>query len=314
MDTIRRHFGAVAVLLTATAGLLGCAGSASPDAKSAPNTPISAEPAAEAPQTGSDDSAAPAPPPAAPGAALDRAEGSAQTAPRTSARPAEKKDEPNARPGLGTEWGETRFSRISTVPFVRADASSPFATASLFYNDAAGARAMASATGFRRTAGGLTPIASGAVTIGLRDESNNFLSGFVAADKNYVVGEAGNRYTIVIRNRTSTRFEVVVSVDGLDVLDGRAASFAKRGYLVDAGGELEIDGFRQSTDSVAAFRFGSVKSSYASQKHGETRNVGVIGVALFHERGSNPMGISSDEVRKRLDANPFPGQFATPPN
>jgi hypothetical protein len=56
-----------------------------------------------------------------------------------------------------------------------------------------------------------------------------------------------------------------------------------------------------------------VKSSYANQKHGETRNVGVIGVAVFHERGSNPMGVSNDEVRKRLDANPFPGQFATPP-
>jgi hypothetical protein len=97
------------------------------------------------------------------------------------------------------------------------------------------------------------------------------------------------------------------------VLDGRAANFAKRGYLVDAGGELEIDGFRQSTDTVAAFRFGSVRNSYAGQKHGDTRNVGVIGVALFHERGSNPLSFSSDEVQKRHDANPFPGQFATPP-
>ena len=81
----------------------------------------------------------------------------------------------------------------------------------------------------------------------------------------------------------------------------------------DAGGELEIDGFRQSSDTVAAFRFGSVRNSCAGQKHGDTRNVGVIGVALFHERGSNPLSFSSDEVQKRHDANPFPGQFATPP-
>ena len=102
-----------------------------------------------------------------------------------------------------------------------------------------------------------------------------------------------------------------MSVDGLDVLDGQAASFAKRGYLIDPHGEVEIDGFRQSLDTVAAFRFGSVRSSYAAQKHGDTRNVGVIGVALFHERGTTPW--NPREIQRRNDANPFPGQFATPP-
>jgi hypothetical protein len=114
-----------------------------------------------------------------------------------------------------------------------------------------------------------------------------------------------------LRNLTPNRLECVVSVDGLDVLDGQPAAFAKRGYLVDPHGELEIDGFRQSMDTVAAFRFGSVRGSYASLKHGDSRNVGVIGVALFHERGTTPW--TPDEVRRRQDANPFPGQFATPP-
>jgi hypothetical protein len=117
----------------------------------------------------------------------------------------------------------------------------------------------------------------------------------------------------VIRNRTQNRLELVVSVDGLDVIDGRPASFSKRGYLVDPQGELEIDGFRQSMDTVAAFRFGSVRGSYASQKTGDSRNVGVIGLAVFHERGTNPAPWSPDEVNRRQQANPFPGQFATPP-
>jgi hypothetical protein len=251
-----------------------------------------------------------APPPAEPSSgSASKAEAGAATTPSERA-PSPSTD---ARPGLGTEWGETRQSRISTVPFVRADRGTPFATASLFYNDEAGARAMANASGFRRTTGGLVPIASGAVSIGLRAHNGGFLNGFVAGDRNYAVGEAGTAYTIIIRNRSNARFECVVSVDGLDVLDGRAANFGKRGYLVDAGGELEIDGFRQSTETVAAFRFGSVRNSYAGQKHGDTRNVGVIGVALFHERGSNPLSFSSDDVQKRHDANPFPGQFATPP-
>ena len=220
---------------------------------------------------------------------------------------------PTDRPGLGTEWGETRSSSITTVAFQRAEPTNPFGMASLFYNDEQGAQSSASLAGFRRTSGGMTPVAGGALLVGLRDETGAFLNGFVAGEKNFVVGEAGRRYSIVIRNRTPNRVECVVSVDGLDVIDGRSAAFNKRGYLVQPHGELEIDGFRQSVEAVAAFRFGSVRGSYAGQKTGDTRNVGVIGFAFFHERGTNPFPFTQDEARRRQDANPFPGQFATPP-
>ncbi|MFO0761733.1 MAG: hypothetical protein U0359_35145 [Byssovorax sp.] len=229
-----------------------------------------------------------------------------------SAARAQRK-EAESRPGLGTEWGETRFSRISTVPFVRNDPTQPFATSALFYNDEEGARAMASNAGFKRWSGGQFSVASNIVSIGLRDERGGFLSGFIAGGKNYIVGEAGHRYTIVVRNNTDSRLEIVLSVDGLDVLDGKPASFSKRGYLIDPRGEVEVDGFRQSMDTVAAFRFGSVRNSYAGQKTGDTSNVGVIGMAVFNERGTNPFPWTQDEVQRRQDANPFPGQFATPP-
>ena len=219
------------------------------------------------------------------------------------------------RPGLGTEWGETMNSRITSTPFIRGDARSPFSTTSMFYNDASGITAMVNAAGTPKATAGTFSIGGGIVTVGLRDENGKFLTGYVSGGKNYVQGEAGTRYSIVMRNRSPFRFEVVLSVDGLDVLDGKDASFAKRGYILDPRGELEVEGFRQSMDQVAAFRFGSVASSYSNQKHGETRNVGVIGVALFHERGSDPWSWSSTstEVDTRHNANPFPGQFATPP-
>jgi hypothetical protein len=217
------------------------------------------------------------------------------------------------RPGLGTQWGETRTSRISMVSFERADAASPFAAAALYYNDEEGARAMATASGFRRTPSAMFTVANGLVSVGLRDDGRRFFSGFSAAGRNYVVGEGGRAYTIVLRNNTNFRLEAVLSVDGLDVLDGKPAAFAKRGYIMDPRAELEIDGFRQSMDAVAAFRFGSVRGSYAGQKTGDTRNVGVIGVALFNEIGTNPVPWTPDEVQRRRDANPFPGQFATPP-
>jgi hypothetical protein len=234
-------------------------------------------------------------------------------APMREAEKAARREEPADRPGLGTEWGETRFSKITTVPFVRADISNPFATASFFYNDEQGARDMANLNGFRRFAAGSVAAAGGVVNIGLRDEGGRFLSGFAANGKSFVIGEAGRRYIIVVHNNTDNRLEIVLSVDGLDVLDGKAASFNKRGYLVDPRAEVEIDGFRQSVDTVAAFRFGSVRGSYAAQKTGDARNVGVIGVAVFNERGTNPSAWGSDEAQKRREANPFPGQFATPP-
>ncbi len=107
--------------------------------------------------------------------------------------------------------------------------------------------------------------------------------------------------------------EVVLSVDGLDVMDGRAASFRKRGYLLRPNGIVKVDGFRQSNEAVAAFRFSSVSGSYANLKHGDTRNVGVIGVAVFHEYGTNPLDLT--EARRRLRADPFPGRtFASPPD
>jgi hypothetical protein len=75
--------------------------------------------------------------------------------------------------------------------------------------------------------------------------------------------------------------------------------------------QLKVDGFRQSTESVAAFRFSPVRESYAAEKYHNTRNVGVIGIVVFNEIGTNPW--TNEEVRKRLSANPFPSRFATPP-
>lgn len=255
------------------------------------------------PAGGSYDAPAPQPAEVAPGAPRAHLSGKSAAA----------EAPPEDRPGLGTQWGETRGSRINMVSFERADRASPFATAALFYNDEEGARAMTASSGFRRTAGGSFSLASGLVSVGLRDEGGRFLTGFVAGGRDYVIGDAGRRYSIVVRNNTSFRLEVVLSVDGLDVMDGKPAAFDKRGYIIDPRGEIDVDGFRQSMSTVAAFRFGSVRGSYTGQKYGDTRNVGVIGVAVFNEEGTSPVPWTPDEIQRRREADPFPGQFATPP-
>jgi hypothetical protein len=219
---------------------------------------------------------------------------------------------PEHRPGLATEWGEARSSHVSSAAFTRADESRPFAIGKLFYNDWRGLETMSGGRheGHRTT----FAVGRGVLDVGIRAEDGRFLSGFTANGDNFVPGHAGQRYTIVVRNHGPGRVEVVASVDGLDVIDGRAASLAKRGYLVDPWGQVELEGFRTSTHEVASFRFGSVAQSYAAKKHGDTRNVGVIGIAAFHEQGDAPWRWSEPRHHdRRLDAEPFPMRFSTPP-
>jgi hypothetical protein len=218
---------------------------------------------------------------------------------------------PQDRPGLGTKWGERRESQSTLGSFKRAS-QSPIATAAIYYNDADGIRAMAGAVAWRRSWSVVPPKFGSLVSIGLRDQSGRFLPGLIVGDRWFVVGEEGRRYSIVVKNNANYRFEVVLSVDGLDVIDGRAASFRKRGYILEPHQRLIVDGFRQSAEAVAAFRFGPVRESYAHEKYHDTRNVGVIGAALFNEAGTYPW--TDREIQKRLEANPFPDRrFATPP-
>jgi hypothetical protein len=126
------------------------------------------------------------------------------------------------------------------------------------------------------------PARTGPYSLELVDESGRALPTFHHRGRTYVLGAHGQRYLLRIRNETGGRIEVVASVDGRDVVDGRPASTAKPGYLVDPWGQVTIDGFRLSTEAVAAFRFSTVDQSYAARM-GDARDVGVIGVAVFTE-------------------------------
>jgi hypothetical protein len=217
---------------------------------------------------------------------------------------------PQHRPGLGTEFGEQRHSQISFVSFQRSS-QQPFATVALNYNDSQGVAAMVShdmARGAAMAPVGIDP--RGELTISIVDEFGRPLPALSIGGRIYIIGEAGRRYSIQVRNNGSRRFEIVASVDGLDVMDGREASFAKRGYIAGPFQSFTIDGFRTSESQVAAFRFGSVRNSYAART-GSARNVGVIGVALFSEMGVNYW--DENEIRTRQNADPFPGRFSQPP-
>jgi hypothetical protein len=214
---------------------------------------------------------------------------------------------PTVRPGLGTSYGEQHFSQVTTAPFVRG-ATQPDVLLSLWYNDANGIQQAQGGwgQGFDQTSQVST--SDGAFVVSLVDEHGYGISAAQVGDKRYVVGQPGQRYKLTVQNNSPHRFEVVASVDGLDVIDGDTASFAKRGYILDPWGTITVDGWRTGNDSVAAFRFSGMEDSYADRK-GDGRNIGVVGFAFFHERG----GVPWQELGRRDSADPFPHRYAEPP-
>jgi hypothetical protein len=216
-------------------------------------------------------------------------------------------DQAPERPGLGTSHGESLYAPISFQPFERA--GSPWAEVRLLYNDANGVQAHAEALGGYPSPL-VVPAGDGSLSVALTDEAGRTLPGVEAGGRALVIGNDGERYKIVVRNQTTARFEVVASVDGLDVVGGEPADPSRRGYIVDPYDSLVIDGFRTSDANVAAFRFGRVADSYAAQTSTD-RNVGVVGLAIFSERGAV---WTRHELDTRDRANPFPQRsYATPP-
>ena len=213
------------------------------------------------------------------------------------------------RPGLGTTFGESVYAPISYAPFERSSGS-PWAEVLLHYNDEEGVAAHAQYLNARPE-----PLevyaGDGSLAVALVDDAGRTLPGLSAGGRTLIIGEDNQRYRIVVRNGTTARFEVVASVDGLDVIDGKPADPNRRGYIVDPHDTLVIDGFRTSDSDVAAFRFGRVADSYAAATSGD-RNVGVVGLAIFSERGAV---WTRAELGRRDSADPFPSRgYAVPPH
>jgi hypothetical protein len=101
--------------------------------------------------------------------------------------------------------------------------------------------------------------------------------------RRYVVGKPGNEYAIRVRNASAERALVVMSVDGVNVINGDTASPAQSGYVLGPSESADIAGWRKDMTRTAAFYFAALPDSYAART-GRPDNVGVIGVAVFRER------------------------------
>lgn len=100
----------------------------------------------------------------------------------------------------------------------------------------------------------------------------------------WIEGREGNGYVIELRNHSTTRAMFIVSVDGLDVLQGKPAGPHSNGFLVPARGLTIVQGWTINNQQAAAFVFSRKSTSYVNQIGGSTTNTGVIGAMVFAEK------------------------------
>lgn len=213
------------------------------------------------------------------------------------------------RPGLGTTLGHEVWDSTTDAHFYRRNHNTPDKLASFYYNDEEGAKAMAGMSGKPSKHSGRFELSDGTLRASLwTGWDDGRQSWYEAGGKVFVIGEAGRSYTIELENTSKQRVEVVVSVDGLDVLDSASAAFSKRGYVIPPRSTIHIRGMR-SGGKLRSFEFGSVRESHAAKTGGEkaARNVGVIGIALFIEDEEAAKRARIEEGMKRGGARAFPG-------
>lgn len=102
----------------------------------------------------------------------------------------------------------------------------------------------------------------------------------------FVEGRPGQPYTLKLRNDSAQRVLAVVSVDGLNVVDGQPCTPQGRGYIIPAYSTVDIDGWRTSLSEVHRFKFEGKEQSYSKSTTGEVQNCGIISAKFFSEKPS----------------------------
>lgn len=124
------------------------------------------------------------------------------------------------RTGIATGWGKEIESSINYTDFKRVMAKPKYVSL-IRYNDSDGASEMEVD---RRTSGdGMQKAAGGMLEWGLHS-GWSVLDNYWWRGARFVIGKKGRDYKLRVKNLSDARLEVVLTVDGLDVIDGKAGS------------------------------------------------------------------------------------------
>lgn len=105
--------------------------------------------------------------------------------------------------------------------------------------------------------------------------------------KTYIQANRGSAYSIKIKNNSRKRRMFIVSVDGINVVNGQPAGKSNIGYVLNGYTSYDVAGFRTSNEEVHPFKFNDKAKSYAAKSdetNGDVSNCGAIGVQVYDEK------------------------------
>jgi hypothetical protein len=110
------------------------------------------------------------------------------------------------------------------------------------------------------------------------------LQEYYARGRTYVEALQGAEYELRLRNPTSERVAVALSVDGLNTIDARHTSaWNASKWVIEPYQTITIGGWQMSSERARKFYFTNERDSYGA-KLGQTANLGVISAVFFREQ------------------------------
>lgn len=198
---------------------------------------------------------------------------------------------------LGTKWGDDLTSHVSKVNLSRVS-DEPVAQAVLRYAN----------KNFKGKAVNSVSVMAGKISFSVIDDRARTLPIKRDGKNYYVQAKDGQAYQLTYQNHSSNTYEIVASVDGLDVLNGQAASKYNAGYVLHPHQTLTIEGFRKSDSAVASFIFSKPEESYAANSsQGSIDNAGVIGTVVYALVDPKKSVNRDDQNEYAPAPNAFPG-------
>ena len=196
---------------------------------------------------------------------------------------------------LGTKWGDEVPSHVTEVNLARLS-EQPIAESEIRYANKQYQGKMVNSIS----------LAAGKISFSVVNDNNQELPLYRDGQNYYLSGKNGQSYQLKYENHTDNTYEVVASVDGMDVLNGSIASRNNSGYVLHPHSTLQIEGFRKSDSAVASFTFSSPEDAYATNSdHGSTQNTGIIGTAIYQLESPD----SKDEIKDSSKYAPPPKAF-----
>jgi hypothetical protein len=110
------------------------------------------------------------------------------------------------------------------------------------------------------------------------------LQEYYARGRTYIEALRGAEYEIRLRNDSSDRVAVALSVDGLNTIDARHTSaWNASKWVIEPYQTITISGWQMSSERARRFYFTNERDSYGA-KLGQTANLGVISAVFFREQ------------------------------